>query len=185
MRSDESAVVRKCQAGDWSEFGQLYDHYVKKVYGFVYFKTMHREDAEDLTSQTFIKAMEKIRSFDPDTNFSAWLFAIARNAVIDHFRVRKQEARIEDCWRLDSGADIGAAAADRETILRVIKRLDRFTPVQREIILLRIWGGMSFSEIASATGKSEGSVKMSFSRHIREIRSEELLRIVILGMLIR
>jgi RNA polymerase sigma-70 factor (ECF subfamily) len=185
MGSDESGIVRKCQAGDWSEFGQLYDRYVRKIYGFVYFKTMHREDAEDLTSQTFIKAIEKIQSFDPDTNLSAWLFAIARNAVIDHFRTQKREVNIEDCWSLDLGTDIGETAADRETVLRVRRCLDRFKPTQREIILLRIWGGMSFSEIAAVTGKSEGSVKMSFSRHIREIRREELLRIVILGILIR
>lgn len=184
MGSDESAVVRKCQAGDWSEFGELYDCYVKKIYGFIYFKTMHREDAEDLTGQTFLKAVEKIGSFDPDTNFSAWLFTIARNCVIDHFRVRRQEMGIEDCWVLDSGEDIAKAAADREAIRRVRKYLERFTPAQREIILMRIWGGMSFGEIAAATGKSEGSVKMSFSRHIREIRREELLHIVVLGMLI-
>ncbi len=185
MESDESGIVRGCQADDWSEFGQLYDRYVKKIYGFIYFKTMHREDAEDLTSQTFIKVIEKIRSFDPDTNFSAWIFAIARNTVIDHFRTQKQEAGIEDWWSLDSGTDISARAADRETILRVRGYLDRFTAAQREVILLRVWGGMSFSEIAAVTGRSEGSVKMSFSRYIRKIRQEELLRIVILGILIR
>lgn len=181
----ENEVIRKCQAGDWSEFGQLYNLYVKKIYGFIYIKTMHREIAEDLTSATFLKAVEKIGSFDADTNFSAWLYAIARNGVIDHYRTQKQNLDIDDFWDLDSGDDFAESFANLETLQKVKSYLKTLSAEQRELVLMRVWGSMSFKEIAAATGKSEGSLKMAISRILKEMKKEDFMNLIILGALIK
>ncbi|MDD3190126.1 MAG: RNA polymerase sigma factor [Candidatus Pacebacteria bacterium] len=185
MGFDEKKIIRKCQKGDWSEFGVLYDFYVEKIYRFVFFKTMHKETAEDLTSRTFLKVVEKIGSFDADTSFSSWLYAIARNGVIDHYRKKKEEVDIDDFWDICLNEDIDKKIDDRNRLQKVGQYLNRLKPEQREIILMRVWGGMSFREIAEATGRSEGGLKMFFSRFVRGAKREDILNIVILGILIR
>lgn len=181
----ENEVIRKCQAGDWSDFGQIYDEYIKKIYGFIYSKTMHKEVAEDLTSATFLKAVEKIQSFNADTNFSAWLFTIARNSVIDHFRTQKRNLDIDDFWDLDCGEDFAENFANQEILREVRNYLKKLRPEQRELVLMRVWGNMSFKEISAATGKSEGSLKMAFSRILGEMKQNDFVNLVVLGILIK
>lgn len=181
----ESEAIRKCQEGDRAAFGQVYDSYVGKIYGFVYFKTMHKEAAEDLTSQIFLKAMEKIERFDPDTNFSAWIFTIARNCVIDYFRAQKEELCIEDVWGLSDNEDLERDFENKERLVALKEYLSTLQPEQREIILMRFWCDMSFREMSAALGKSEGSLKMAMSRMMRQARQEDVINIVITAILIR
>src|SRR6056297_2278284 len=90
MKQRESQAINNCQQGQLDSFNWLYERYIKKIYNFIYYKTMHQETAEDLTSQTFIKALNKINSFDSEQGtFQAWLYKIARNTVIDHYRTQK------------------------------------------------------------------------------------------------
>ena len=85
------------------DFGKLYDQHVKKIYEFIYFKTHHKETAEDLTSVTFMKALSNIESFDEKkASFKTWLYRIARNTVIDHYRMKRETADLEDAWDLRS-----------------------------------------------------------------------------------
>lgn len=173
MAPGESDIVTRVQAGEVGDFGQLYDWYIKKIYDFIYFKTFHRETAEDLTSQTFFKALEKINSFDQAKGtFSAWLYRIARNTVIDHYRTQKKEANIEDYWDISSDTDVAYEAEVNDQLEQIKKYLHLFKPQQREIILLRLWENLTFAEIADITGLSLANCKMTFSRTVRKIREE-------------
>ena len=169
----ESEIIARCQQGDLREFGRLYDEYVRKVYQFVYFKTHHRETAEDLTSVVFLKALENIQSFDPKkAPFKAWLFRIARNSVIDHYRAHKETVDLEDAWELKDKQDVARDVEMELTIQSVQKYMQKLKPDQREIVLLRVWGDHSFKEIATITGKSEAAAKMMFKRTLDTLRGD-------------
>jgi len=173
MPLDESAAIAACQAGDLSPFDQLYQSYVRPIYAYLYRRTFHRETAEDLTSVTFIKALERIRTYDASRGtFSMWLYRIARNTLTDHLRTRKQTVDIEDVLGLaaqdDPHAD-AARSADREKLRKALATLD---PVKREIVLLRVWEDLSYKDIAAIVGKSEGNCKVIFSRAMDALRGE-------------
>jgi RNA polymerase sigma-70 factor, ECF subfamily len=180
----ESEIITQFQQGNLREFGRLYDEYVKKVYAFIYFKTHHRETAEDLTSIVFMKAMENIRSFDAKkAPFKAWLFQIARNTVIDHYRTFREPVDIEDAWDLKSGQDVERDVEMELKVQAVQKYMEKLKPEQREIVLLRVWGDHSFKEIAEITGKSEAAAKMMFKRVIDTLRGDFALLAIALFLI--
>ncbi len=173
MERDEPTIIQACQKGRPEEFGQLYDKYIKKIYDFVYYKTHHKETAEDLTSQSFMKALEKISSFDCDKGtFQAWLYQIARNTVIDYYRTKKSDLDIEDVWDLSDDEDLERDFDTKQKLEKVEKYLKKLKAQQREIVIMRVWQGMSYQEIAEVLDKSEDSCKMMFSRTIRRLREE-------------
>jgi len=181
----ESEIIAQCQKGDLTQFGRLYDEYVRKIYQFIYFKTHHRETAEDLTSVVFMKAMENINSFDAKkAPFKAWLFSIARNTVIDHYRSHRETVNLEDAWEVKDKQDVARDVEMELTIQSIQKYMEKLKPDQREIVLLRVWGDHSFKEIAEITGKSEAAAKMMFKRTIDTLRGDFALLVITL-MLIR
>jgi len=184
MAIDELRTIKQCQQGKLEEFGQLYDKYIKKIYDFIYFKTQHQETAKDLTSKTFIKALESIKRFKTEQGyFSAWLYTIARNTVIDHYRTKKVEADVNDIWDLSANDDIEQDLDTKEKLKQVEKYLSQLKTEHRDIIIMRVWHGMSYQEIAQVVGKSEASCKMMFSRTIIKLRQEMPLTLYILMLI--
>jgi RNA polymerase sigma-70 factor (ECF subfamily) len=174
MEPEDNILVTAYRNGDTNAFGILYDRYIKKIYTFIYYKTFDRETAEDLTSTAFLKALNKIDTLDiAKGSFSTWLYSIARNTVIDHYRSHARNAREgEDVFDL-SGDDRTAEALDaRHSLGTVQAYLEKLSPLQREIVTLRVWEERSYKEIAEIVGGSEDSVKMSFSRTIRKLRED-------------
>ncbi len=172
MDTDLSDVMES-QAGNSAAFGALYDRYLDRIYRFVYYKVWSKEIAEDLTSEVFTKAFQKINSFDAAKgSFSAWLYRIARNAIIDYYRTKKSTVPIDDLF--DIGFD--ERTAEQTDALMALEKVEIYlktlTPKQREIITLRIWEERSYKEIALIVGGTEDSVKMAFSRSIRDVREK-------------
>jgi RNA polymerase sigma-70 factor (ECF subfamily) len=170
-RRQEAALAAAAQVGDAGAFGEIYDRYADALYRFIYYRTSHRETAQDLLSETFTKALEKLHQFDPRKGpLSAWLYRIARNAVIDHRR------RAKPAVELDRDADLPAAsdpAADAETALRreaVAAALSHLAAADRELLIMRLWQEMSHAEIAAALGRNEAAVKVAFSRALAKLR---------------
>lgn len=180
---EDKEIIKRCQKGDLKQFGLLYDKYAKKIYDFVYFKTFHKETAEDIVSNVFLKGLENIKNFDAAKGtFSAWLYAIARNTVIDHYRAKKTHVNIEDVWDLGESEDFAGAIDNKDTLFKVKKYLEKLEPAQREIVIMRVWQEMSYEEIAEALGKSVESCRMSFSRTMAKLRAEmPLLTFVLVG----
>lgn len=187
MLLDEPRLVADCQAGRLDSFDALYQHYVQPIYRFVYRRTLQRETAEDLTSITFLKALEKIRQYDPGKGpFAAWLYRIARNSITDHYRVQRDHTDIEDVWDLSSNEDVAGKVDDRMTHAKLRDALQTLPADKREIVLLRLWEGLSYREIAAIVGKSENNCKVIFSRTVAELRTtlpKSLLLLLLLSPL--
>lgn len=171
--NDDHEYARRVARGETEAFGVLYDRYIEKIYRFIYYKTFSKEVSEDLVSDVFTKAFGKIGSYDTGKgSFSAWLYRIARNAVIDHYRTKKATTPIEDEFDLGTDDRTPEALDALRTLAHVTEYMETLTPKQREIITLRVWEEKSYREIAEIVGGSEDSVKMAFSRSIRELREQ-------------
>lgn len=172
----DKALVAKVQAGMNENFVFLYDAYLDKIYRFLYFRTGHQETAEDLTSQTFLKALDKVNSFDSSKGtFQSWLYRIAHNLLIDHYRVPRRHVDLKAAQyvAVDSSPE---QDTDRELNIAQVRSLMETLPEQaRELIVLRIWEELPYSEIARIMDKSEASLKMQFSRLIASLREHPLL----------
>lgn len=165
----EQAIV-DCQKGNLDKFSLIFEAFYKKVYQFVYFRTLHKETAEDLTSMVFVKALEHISSFDKSkAQFSTWIFQIARNSVIDFYRSKKESVNIEDVWDLQSKENLEQELDIREKLEQVKGYLQTLPARQREIIIMRVWDGLSHKEIAEILSISEANSKMIFSRVLKEL----------------
>jgi RNA polymerase sigma factor (sigma-70 family) len=175
MDNRELAAIERCQNGDPDAFAQLYDLYVKRIYDFVYYRTSHKETAEDLTSVTFTKAFQNIHTFKGSSGlFSAWLFRIARNTVIDHMRTAKPTVDIEAAANAKARDDVSGEAEVRDRLDQVKSYLGNLSEEQREIVIMRLWDELSYAEIAQLTGKTEGNCKVIFSRVMQKMQKELL-----------
>ncbi len=174
---NELKIIKECQAGNFNGFGVLYKAYIKKIYDFIYYKTYHKETAEDIASSVFMKVLENIKSYKPGRgSFSAWLYGIARYAVIDHYRTIKPEIPVEDIWDMPGKGDLTTDIDVKDQLGEVRKHLAKFKPVHREIVMLRLWQELSYREIAEIIGTSEANCKMIFSRIIGKLRKEMSLQ---------
>jgi len=158
---DEQGLVSRAKQGDKEAFAQLYETHLDKIYRYIILRTGNKAEAEDMTQQVFVKAFESIPSFKwKGTPFSAWLFRIAHNLVVDHFRKEKKRPTVpfeESVMGSDSNPQLEAER--RLDIEQLISATKRLTEVQREVIGLRFAGGLSIAEVAKTMGKNEGAVK--------------------------
>lgn len=172
MDSVELDAITDCRAGALSAFDVLYTRHVDAVYRYLFRRTLLRDIAEDLTSTTFLKAMESIRSFDSSKGeLRPWLYRIARNTLIDYYRTLRPSADIASVWDLP-GEDIASLAAERSLDAAALHRaLAALSADQREVVLLRVWEGLSHADIAVLTSRTETNTKVLFSRGIARLRT--------------
>jgi RNA polymerase sigma-70 factor (ECF subfamily) len=153
------------------EFAKVYDTHASKIYQFIYYKTYHREIAEDLTATTFLKALEHIHQYDSKKgSISSWLYQIARNCVTDHYRSQRRAVAIDDVWDLAGHQNVELDAENREHLEELQAVMNTLPADQRDILILRIWQELPYKEIAQIMGKSEGACKMMFVRVIAQLR---------------
>ncbi len=152
---------------------ELYDQYARRIYSFVYYKVMHKETAEDLTSQIFLKAIEHYSNYEASKGaVSTWLFSIARNAVTDHYRRYKIEASIEDAWDIGFDERLPEKTDALMKNERLRTAMQKLSAKEREILTLRFWKGLSFREISEITGQKESAIKMSCGRSIKKLKAD-------------
>lgn len=183
LEENAAELASRAQTGDSQAFALIYDTFIKKIYDFVFYKTMHQQLAEDLTSQTFLKAWKNIAQFKGG-NFSAWLYTIARNIVVDHYRSQKEILAVEDFWDLKADDDVLGEVEERLKIEKLQQGLARLKSSEREILMLRLWQDLPFKEIAVILGKNEGAAKMSFARAMESLKKEMPAELFILLPLI-
>jgi RNA polymerase sigma-70 factor, ECF subfamily len=168
-----AALVDLARAGDAEAFGALYDHYSPAVYRFVYYRVSTRTLAEDLTSETFFRALRSMASFQwQGKDFGAWLTTIARNLIVDHFksgrtRLETSTDDFSDRRETSESPEEEVLAALTNEVLR--ESLAKLPKEQHECIVLRFLNGYSIAETAQSLGRSEGAIKQLQLRAVRNL----------------
>jgi RNA polymerase sigma-70 factor (ECF subfamily) len=172
-RSRLIALVELARGGDSEAFGQLYDHYHGSVYRFVYYRSRSTALAEDLTSETFVRALRGMAGFRwQGKDFGAWLMTIARNLCTDHFKAGRTrlELTTEDMGLHDAPAEGPEnevlATLTNEVLLDGLRQL---SDEQRDCLIMRFLQGLSIAETAEVLGRSEGAVKQLQLRGVRNL----------------
>ena len=170
MAVDDARLVRQAQA-DARAFAPLYGRYADPVYRYCYRKLGDPDLAADATAQVFVQALAALPGYRPQGNvFRAWLFTIAHNVIVDHFRARRPVAPIAAAAHLPT-----AEPSPEDTLLRqetgsTVRALLATLPAeQRQILELRL-AGLTGSEIASVLGRSPGAVRVAQVRAIARLR---------------
>ena len=166
-------LVELARQGDAEAFGMLFDHYQPSVYRFLYYRTRSVVVAEDLTSETFFRALRNISSFRwQGKDFGAWLMTIARNLATDHFKAGRTrlELTTEDMGQHDDTTE-GPETAVLQSLTNEIL-LDALTKLpneQRDCLVMRFLQGLSIAETAAALGRSDGAIKQLQLRGVRNL----------------
>lgn len=170
-------IIERAQNGDGAAFGLLYDRYFDTVFRFVYFRVGNRQLAEDLTADTFLRALKRIGSFTwQGRDLGAWLITIARNLIADHFksgryRLEVTTGEVLDADRPDHGPEGSpeASVIDHITNVALLKAVKQLNPEQQECIVLRFLHGFSVAETGLAMNKNEGAIKALQYRAVRAL----------------
>ena len=155
-------LVERAQLGDRAALEELYLIHFDRIYSYLHMSVGSRHDAEDLTTQTFVKMLESIGRFRwRSVPFSAWLFRIAHNLAMDHFRARRRWQPEEDVpeppgIEEDSAEEQALASIGDAGLLELIARL---SPEQRQVLTLKFVFRFSNGEAAAILDKTEGAVK--------------------------
>jgi len=157
----EESLVRRAQKNDQEAFAQLYEEYFNKIYRYLALRVGNEMEAEDMTQQVFLNALQSISSFRwKGVPFSAWLYRIAHNQAVDHLRKKKKRASVPlDESLVTSGDSPHSTTELKMDIEQLLVATRRLTEAQREVISLRFTSEFSIAQVARIMGKSEGAVK--------------------------
>jgi RNA polymerase sigma-70 factor (ECF subfamily) len=172
---NERQLVLAAQDGNSEAFGELYDAYMERIYRFVYFRVEDQQTAEDITSQVFLKAWSNLDRFSfTRTPYLAWLYTIAHNAVIDHYRTRKVSTALDDVQLSQPDhAEVVEDDIDMSAEMKSIKAaLQTLTDDQQKVLTLKFMEGLSNHEIARHLGKREGAIRALQMRGLQALAKQ-------------
>ena len=173
--ADETSLAREA-AVNADAFAELYRRHLTRVYRYHAAHTGNVKDAEDLTSQTFMAALEGIRSYRGDAPFAAWLMGIASKKRFLFFRGRRPEVQIEAALQIPSPSlPTDEAAMSRLRIESISRALKQISADRAEALILRFFGELSMAETGRVLNKSEAAVKMLVARGLQDLRERTSL----------
>lgn len=176
QEGSERDLVERAKKRDPEAISQIYALYVDKLYRYLYYKVGHPTEAEDLTETVFLRALEALPRFSwKNVPFSAWLFSIARNLVIDHYRSkdRRNEVSIDEIGHLFAEEnDPHEAAEESLERTKIEEAISCLTKEQRQVVLLKFFVGLSNTEISALLRKSGGAIKSIQHRGLRNLRKK-------------
>jgi len=169
--SDELRIIKAARQ-DPKVFGELYKLYVGQVFRYLYSRVGDVHEAEDATAQTFLVAFESFDKFRQDGHFASWLFTIARNKAVDHFRQRKKTSSIDEVadFPVDNDPLYGVIQSEQTVALSTL--IQALPEEDRELLRLRFLATMSFPEIAHFLHRNEDAVKKSIYRLLARLHSQ-------------
>jgi RNA polymerase sigma-70 factor (ECF subfamily) len=174
--ADSMALLfSRAKTGEIAAFGEIYNLFFKKIYRFIFFRVGHKEVAEDLAEEVFLKAFAKIASINESGAFEGWLYRIARNLVIDYYRKKKSTGALEEIENTleyeTNVVDIENLQEQQKVFLKLLKELGA---EQQVVIKLKFLEELENSEIAELLGKNEGAIRVIQHRAI--VKLQELIK---------
>lgn len=172
--NDEGRLVEAAKK-DREAFGELYERYADRIYSYLYYRTGHVREAEDMTARVFVRAVQHIDNYeDRGAPFSAWLYRIARNMLSNWYRDRSKRRWISLDNVTESVVSEGPErysqeTQDREALLAAIRRLP---PDRQELLILKFVEQHSNAEIGEIMGRSEGAIKALYHRTLLALRAQ-------------
>ena len=173
--ADIRALVARAQEGDREALEELYLLHFDRIYSYLHMSVGNRNDAEDLTTQTFLKMLESIGKFRfRSAPFSAWLFRIAHNLAMDHFRAARRWQPEEEVPEPIGSEELSAEDEAMHSIGRqsMLELIDGLSPEQRQVLTLKFVFNFSNGEAARILGKTEGAVKSLQHRALASLQKQ-------------
>jgi len=169
---DIDRSVLAAQEGDKEAFAQLYDHFFDPIYRYVYFRTAPSE-VDDLVEIIFIKAWMNMEKYEKrDVNFSAWLFKIAHNAVIDHHRSHRPLFEVKEEIEDESEKAAPKELTEKNMLSKTIRdAVEQLKEPYRQVVTLKFLVGLSNTEIAEVLNEREGNIRVIQFRALKELKS--------------
>ncbi len=158
----------------FSDFQAYYDQYKHKIFSYLYYRSgRNKAVAEDLTADVFLKALKKFDSYNPERSFQAWIFAIAHNHLIDHFRKDRTTVNLDDVENIvESSSDAKSSLSRRVATEEVEQLLQALSDEEKEILLMRYHQELAMKDIADTVGRPEPTVRVIVHRAIEKMRKQ-------------
>ncbi|MCX7855272.1 MAG: sigma-70 family RNA polymerase sigma factor [Anaerolineae bacterium] len=170
--SEERELVERAKR-DPEAFGLLYERYVAQIYRYLYYRTGNHQDAEDLTARTFYRALEHLPRYqERGLPFTAWLYRIAHNIVVNWQRDRRRRPVVALDYVVThaTGGDPREALEEEEERERLMQAFQALAPDRQELLILKFVEGMSNAQIGAVMRRSEGAIKSLYHRTLLELK---------------
>ncbi len=172
--ADETELLERALQNDPVALGVIYDRYSDRIYRYIYHRIGNVETAEDLTAQTFLKMLEAIQGGKGwRTSFKSWLYRIAHNLVVDHYRRASKvtQVSLEKVPGLTQDGDSLTDAVEKKLDMEALERaLVSLTDEQAQVVVLRFIEGYNIAEVSEIMGKTEGAIKALQYRAVRALQ---------------
>lgn len=181
----EREIIELCKSWKMENFSIIYDNYIDKIFKFIYLKTYDKELSEDLTSQTFLKVIDKIHTFknDETSNFNAWIYRIAYNLVIDNYKTKKEEINLDEILEIWYSKDFAKDIDNKDKLKEVFEFFNTLNEKHKKILIMRLWDDLSYKEISEITWESVDNCKKVVSRTLSKIPQTEILTLITILLL--
>lgn len=169
IEKDDSRLTIRIRKGDKEAFGDLYERYLDDIYRYVYYRVSNHQDAEDLTEQIFLKAWEGIPNYRAQVPFKAWIYRIAHNTIIDHYRTRKEALPLTEHIILvdETTPDLEKHLVVQENVARLVNIMSQLSPLHQHVLTLRFINGFSMKEVAQILDRNVGTVRVLQHRALK------------------
>ncbi len=170
-------LIARAKRGEIEAYGQIYERYLDLIFRYVRARVSDQRDAEDLTEQVFLRSFESLERYeDRGWPFSAFLYRVARNVVVDHYRLQKEHFSTNDFGDLE---DPAPAMEDTlvlsERMLELQRAMQELPPDYQEVIRLRILLELPTSTVAEWMGRKEGAIRVLLYRALKSLRQEVMV----------
>jgi len=170
----DATLVARAQSGETEAFGELYERYVDQIFRYVRTRVSEAKDAEDLTETVFVRSFEALDGYEERGHpYSAFLYQVARNVLVDHYRKPAEEQGLDDIGPLVSTApELERRIVEDQQVRAIRRAMDRLSDDYQEVIRLRVLLSLPTAAVADWMDRSEGAVRVLLYRALKSLRKE-------------
>lgn len=169
-KAQDAILVDRVAAGDARAFEILFKRYAPKLYRFIFFRIRDEALIDDFINDIFFQVWQRIQDGKKIDSFQAYLYTMARNTIIDHYRTRKQDFDLSHATSLEDDTDLESHVVLKNDIESILRLVDQLSENYKEILILRYVEDLTITEIAELIGKTTGAVKVQIHRAVKQLK---------------